>query len=116
MNVVASTVSQPTAAMVHTATRATGWPTSQTTPSIVRHWQHSRPSAALAASTNVLRSTGGGTILVHHRLNHGLAMMLCWAAKTPSSARFTAMAGTSGAAMPWSTVRGTTIPSTNNTA
>ena len=46
-----------------------------------RHCQKSRISTRLVASTNVLRSTGCGTNLVHHRLKVGRAMMLCWIPK-----------------------------------
>ena len=37
-------------------------------PGIGRHCQISRTTARLAANTKVLRSTAGGTTLVHHRL------------------------------------------------
>jgi hypothetical protein len=42
-----------------------------------RHCHMSRASAAVAASSNVVRSTDRGTNRVHQRLKPGRAMTLC---------------------------------------
>ena len=72
-----STITQPVAAIRCKRTRAHSSCTSQAMPPSGLHCQISSPSAALDASTKVLRSTAGGTIVVQARLNPGRAITEC---------------------------------------
>jgi len=86
--------------------------TFQTTPGIGRHCQYMRINAAHVNSTNVLRSTGLGTIRVHQRLKPGRAMIMCWTAKRPSSSALTSSAVPRGPTGPLLIVFGTTASAT----
>jgi hypothetical protein len=57
----------------------------QAIPPIGRHSQNSSASTRHAASTNVDRSAGCGTIRVQRRLNHGRAITVCCTANSISS-------------------------------
>jgi hypothetical protein len=61
----------------------------------------------------VLRSIDFGTKRVHHRLNPGRAMTLCWIAKTDMSSRSIMIAWSAGPGAPLLIVLGTTNPDTN---
>src|SRR5690242_2500542 len=108
MNVEANTVAQPSQNSAHRITRPAVDSTSHTIAGMVRHCQYKRSSARLDSNTYVLRSMTCGTIRVHRSLNHGRAITLCWMANTDSNSRLTSTASAVGAAMPESTVRGTT--------
>jgi hypothetical protein len=58
-----------------------GFVTVQIGSGIARHCQYIKIKAKLENRTYVLRSIGRGTNFVHHFLNAGLAMTLCWMAK-----------------------------------
>src|SRR5215468_11326512 len=88
-------------------------PTLQTSPPIGCHFQKRNSSARLEKSTYVLRSIGVGTILVHIRLNHCLAIRLCCTANKPSRPALVPSATTNETSLPESIDFGTPKPPRN---
>src|SRR4029079_19678422 len=112
MNVLMKTSTQPNNPRYRRNAAIVGSLTSHTTPGIGRHCQNTSASSRLASSTEVLRSTDFGTIVVHHFLNCGRAITLCCSANIVISTRLMTMDSTRGPAEPESIVFGTTSPLT----
>src|SRR5262245_65908519 len=104
--VLTTTKTQPNRLSASNDAATCGFATCHTTTGIGCHCQNRNASARLENKTKVLRSTVGGTIRVHHFLNRGRAITLCWIANNDINNKLMMMACIGGPASPEAMVFG----------